>query len=80
MLAVPNGTVKAIIEHTIDTKSDLYKSLVANFFLTERTIPALIDVYAERLAEKKRFMDGFTHFCFDFALQSKLCLLPSVKP
>lgn len=24
--------------------------------------------------------DGFTHFCFDFALQSKLCLLPSVKP
>ena len=60
MLAVPNGTVKAIIEHTIDTKSDLYKSLVANFFLTERTIPALIDVYAERLAEKKRFMDDGT--------------------
>lgn len=60
MLAVPNGTVKAIIEHTIDTKSDIYKSLVANFFLTERTIPALIDVYAERLAEKKRFMDDGT--------------------
>lgn len=52
MLAVPEGTVRAIIEHTIDTKSDLYKSLVANFFLTEKTIPALIDVYAERLAEK----------------------------
>ena len=60
MLAVPNGTVQAVIEHKIDTKSDLYKSLVANFFLTERTIPALIDVYAERLAEKKRFMDDGT--------------------
>ena len=60
MLAVPNGTVQAVVEHKIDTKSDLYKSLVANFFLTERTIPALIDVYAERLAEKKRFMDDGT--------------------
>lgn len=60
MLVVPDGTVKAITDHTIDTKSDLYKSLVANFFLTERTIPALTDVYAERLAEKKRFMDDGT--------------------
>ena len=60
MLAVPDGTVQAVVEHKIDTKSDLYKSLVANFFLTERTIPALIDVYAERLAEKKRFMDDGT--------------------
>lgn len=60
MLAAPQGTVEAIVDHTIDTKGDLYKSLVANFFLTERTIPALIDIYAERLAEKKRFMDDGT--------------------
>lgn len=60
MLAVPQGTVQAIVERTIDTKSEVYKSLVANFFLTERTIPALIDIYAERLAEKKRFMDDGT--------------------
>ena len=25
MLAVPDGTVQAVIEHKIDTKSDLYK-------------------------------------------------------
>lgn len=57
MLAAPRGTVESIVYHTIDTTGDLYKSLVANFFITEQTVPKLIDVYAERLAEKKRFMD-----------------------
>ena len=60
MMAVPKGTVNAMVTHSMDTKSELYKSLVANFFLTENTIPALIDIYAERLAEKKRFMDDGT--------------------
>lgn len=60
MMAVPNGTVGAIVQRTLDRKSNLYKSLVANFFLSERKVPALIDVYAERLAEKKRFMDDGT--------------------
>ncbi len=60
MLAVPEGTVERIIDKKIDTKGDLYKSLVAAFFLTERSIPSLIDVYSERLAEKKRFMDDGT--------------------
>lgn len=60
MMTVPNGTVQSIIDHTLDTRGNLYKSLVANFFITERTIPTLIDVYAERLAEKKRFMDDGT--------------------
>lgn len=57
MLVVPSGTVRAIVSRTLDTEGELYKSLVANFFVAERTIPALIDIYAERLAEKKRFMD-----------------------
>lgn len=60
MLAVPEGTVQSVVERTIDIKSEIYKSLVANFFITERTIPALVDIYAERLAEKKRFMDDGT--------------------
>lgn len=60
MLAVPYGTVQSVVNHTIDTTSDLYKSLVANFFISERPIPALIDIYAERLAEKKRYMDDGT--------------------
>ncbi len=60
MLAVPKGTVQCMIDHTMDTQSETYKTLVANFFLTERTLPALIDMYAERLAGKKRFMDNGT--------------------
>lgn len=60
MMTVQEGTVHAIVTHTLNTKSELYKSLVANFFLTEKTIPALLDIYAERLAEKKRFMDDGT--------------------
>lgn len=55
MMAVPIGTVKSIVLRTIDQASDLYKSLVANFFITEQKIPALLDIYAERLAEKKTF-------------------------
>lgn len=60
MMAVPTGTVNSIANRTLNTKVDLYKSLVSNFFISERKIPALLDVYAERLAEKKRFMDDGT--------------------
>lgn len=60
MLAAPEGTVQAVVERSIDIKSELYKSLVANFFISERTIPSLLDIYAERLAEKKSFMDDGT--------------------
>ena len=60
MMAVPIGTVKSIVSRTLDPESELYKSLVANFFISEQRIPALLDIYAERLAEKKRFMDDRT--------------------
>lgn len=60
MQIAPLGTVEQVVNHTIDTTSDLYKSLVSNFFLSERRIPALLDIYAERLAEKKRFIDDGT--------------------
>lgn len=60
MMVVPIGTTESIVNRHIDTKQDLYKSLVSNFFLTEQKVPALLDIYAERLAEKKRFMDDGT--------------------
>lgn len=60
MLTAPMGTVKQVVMRTIDTSSDLYKSLVANFFLSEQRLPNLLDIYAERLAEKKRFLDDGT--------------------
>ena len=59
MIIAPNGTVAKIIDKSIE-KDDLYKSLVSNFFISEEIVPPLIDVYAERLREKKRFLDNFT--------------------
>jgi His-Xaa-Ser system radical SAM maturase HxsB len=59
MLIAPNGTVCKIVNRTIE-KNDLYKSLVANFFISEQVVPPLADVYAERLREKRRFLDNWT--------------------
>lgn len=59
MLALPNGSVDKIIKHQLE-EDDIYKDLVANYFISERRIPANIDIYATRLREKKRFLDEFT--------------------
>lgn len=60
MLVVPLGTTSLIVNRKLDEKSNLYKSLVAGFFISEQILPTLLDVYAERLSEKKRFMDEGT--------------------
>lgn len=59
MIISPVGTVQKIVDRTLP-KDDLYKSLVANFFISEQLVPPLIDIYAERLAEKKRFLETRT--------------------
>lgn len=59
MIVSPKGTVQKIIERSLP-KDDLYKSLVSNFFISEQIIPPLIEVYAERLREKKRFIESWT--------------------
>ena len=59
MLISPEGTVEQIVSGTLP-KNDLYKSLVSNFFIYEGEIPPLLDIYAEKLREKKRFLDNFT--------------------
>lgn len=59
MIVSPEGTVQQIIDGNLP-KNDLYKSLVANFFLSESIIPPLAEVYAERLREKKRFLENWT--------------------
>lgn len=60
MIVAPIGSVRSIVQRTIDVKSDLYKSLVSNFFISEKRIPDLIDVYASRLSEKHRFLNDHT--------------------
>lgn len=59
MLISPEGTVEQIVSRTLP-KNDLYKSLVSNFIIYEGEYPPLLDIYAEKLREKKRFLDNFT--------------------
>ena len=59
LLITPEGTVCNIVNHSLG-ENDLYKSLISNFFISEDIIPPLLDIYAERLREKKRFLDDFT--------------------
>ena len=59
MLISPEGTVEQIVSGTLP-KDDLYKSLVSNFFIYEGEFPPLLDIYAEKIREKKRFLDNFT--------------------
>lgn len=59
MLVVPDGTVQNIINRTL-ILDDIYKSLVANYFISENLIPSTMDIYASRLREKKHFLDDFT--------------------
>lgn len=59
MLITPIGTAQKIVDHTLDDE-ELYKSLVANFFISEELLPSLIDVYASRLRLKKSFLDDRT--------------------
>ena len=59
MIISPKGTVQKIVDRSLP-KDDLYKSLVANFFISEQIIPPLAEIYAERLREKKRFLESWT--------------------
>ena len=59
MIISPNGTVSNLV-HREPIDEELFKSLTANFFVSETPIPALSDIYALRLREKKRFLDQFT--------------------
>ncbi len=59
MIIAPIKTVQKLVDKTLE-KDELYKSLVANFFIYEESFPALFDIYAARLCEKKRFLDDFT--------------------
>lgn len=58
-LFAPIGTAQKIVDHTISDE-ELYKSLVANFFISEELFPSLLDIYASRLRLKKSFLDDKT--------------------
>lgn len=60
LLVTPQGTAESLITHRLEERTNIYKTLVSNYFISERPIPSTFDVYAERLAEKKRFLDDKT--------------------
>jgi His-Xaa-Ser system radical SAM maturase HxsB len=61
-LFVPIGTAEEIILRKISriVNPELYQDLLANFFISETPIPAVIDVYATRYRTKKHFLSNFT--------------------
>lgn len=61
-LVLKKGIVKDIIRRKFskNENQELYKDLVANFIISEKEIPDLIDNYAVRYSTKKSFLDSFT--------------------
>lgn len=59
-LIVPSGTARRIAEHDLSINDELYKDLLANFFISESKVHSLIDVLATRYRTKKAFLDSFT--------------------
>ncbi|WP_295116377.1 His-Xaa-Ser system radical SAM maturase HxsB [uncultured Chitinophaga sp.] len=61
-LIIPSGTVQKIVTKAIckDRQSELYADLIANFFISEKAIPELVDVISTRYRTKKSFLDNFT--------------------
>lgn len=59
LMITPIGTAQKIVDHSLDDE-ELYKSLVANFFISEELLPTLLEIYASRLRLKKSFLDDRT--------------------
>ena len=59
-LLVPRGTARRIINREVSESEKLYEDLYSSFFISDRPIPALIDVLATRYRTKKSFLDDFT--------------------
>ena len=54
MLILPYGSVNEIVEKKICVTSEIYKTLHANFFISDDLLHPLFEVYASRLMAKKR--------------------------
>lgn len=59
-LILPRGSVKKIVNREIQPTENLYKDLLASFFISETPVPRLLDNMSTRLATRKSFLDEFT--------------------
>ena len=55
-IIAPLGTVQSLVNRQ-SVEENLYKSLVANYFIYEGILPTNIDIYASRLKTKKGFIN-----------------------
>ena len=58
-IAAPIGTVQSLVNRQC-IEENLYKSLVANYFIYEDILPTNIDIYASRMKTKKGFVNEGT--------------------
>ena len=59
-LIVPIGTSAKIARRQISKDEPIYQDLITNFFISEKSIPDLIDVLATRYRTRKSFLYDFT--------------------
>ena len=59
-LILPRGSVQRIVNREVSPEEDLYRDLLASFFISETPVPHLLDNMATRLATRKSFLDEFT--------------------
>ena len=64
LIVAPEGTARKIVERSLDD-DELLKTLYADFFISDKPIPELLDIYATRLRSKKALLDQGTalHIC-----------------
>jgi len=83
-LILPNGTFERIVKRQINKEIDaeLYGDLIANFFISEKVIPPLIDVLATRYRTKKTFLKLLywsSYFRYFSKVRTYLSLLSSIS-
>lgn len=59
-LIAPAGTATRVANRELTENDPLYKDLFANFFISDKPVPDLIDILATRYRTKKSFLDDFT--------------------
>ena len=59
-VVVPKGTVDKIVSKNLNRDEDIYKTLHANFFISDQLLHPAFEILVERLAEKKHFLDLHT--------------------
>lgn len=56
-LVAPRGTAARVVARDIDRSEELFADLMAGFFISDSSVPPLIDVLAARYRTKKRFLE-----------------------